>query len=101
MRLTFHTDGGFAVFPGLQQPFGVNTAELATEDAAQIERLVANATASRHSRSPATGGADQIAYTIEIIDDHNRHHTLHAVDPVDDPALRALIDRLSELRATQ
>ena len=102
MRLTFHTDGGFAVFPGLQQPFSVLTSDLGADDAAVLQQLATDAMARHDATSkPVSGGADQITYTVEIVDDHHRHSTLRATDPVQDSALRALIDRLSELRAKQ
>jgi hypothetical protein len=101
MRVTLQTDGGFAVFPGLQRPFSIHTTDLAKRDAEVLEQLVADAVARHQANAHTDAGADQMTYTIEITDDRNRRTILRATDPVHDPAVRALIDRLSELRATQ
>jgi hypothetical protein len=122
MKLTFQVSGGFAFFPGLSAPFTVDTATVAADRGAEIERLVAEVRAGvGHQAGAASGpagpggtgvplgagwagvpggtaGADQRTYTIAVLDDDGAHPLASATDPVGDPSLATLIGKLSELR---
>lgn len=123
MKLTFQVSGGFAFFPGLAAPFTVDTATVAADRGAEIERLVAEVReGAGHQATAASGpaglgglggevgvpggtgvpggptGADQRTYTIEVLEDDGAHPLASVTDPVGDPALATLIGRLSDLR---
>jgi hypothetical protein len=126
MKLRFQVSGGFAIFPGLSAPFTVDTATVAADRGAEIERLVAEvregvghqAAAASAPAGPGgfggevgvpghaggagapggPAGADQRTYTIEVLDDDGAHPLASATDPVGDPSLGTLIGKLSELR---
>lgn len=96
MRIQFQTDGGIAYFPGLSQPFTVDTASLPPQEAAELEALVRSARFfTRPARIGAVGpgAADYRTYTISV-EDVGQSHTIKAIEPIEDPSLQALIDRL-------
>ncbi|MFD8493043.1 protealysin inhibitor emfourin [Amycolatopsis sp. NPDC059657] len=99
MRITFESDGGFAVFPALQRPMTIDTADLPPATATELENLVRVA---REQPQPAsvspTAGADQITHLVTVEDDDGGEHSLRLTEPVMDEAVQALIERLSELR---
>jgi len=98
LRIRFQSDGGVGYFPGLDGPVIVDTAHLPPEEGARLERLVGAADFfSRPGAAdvPAPGAADLRRYTIAI-EDGGRSRTVEATDPVEDAALRALIDALRE-----
>ena len=96
MRIHFQSDGGIAYFPGLNKPIDVDTASLPPQSAAELERLVG---AARFFTQPARvgvanpGAADYRTYTISV-EDSGRSHTIQVIEPIQDPSLQALIDRL-------
>ena len=96
MRIRFQSDGGVGYFPGLNEPVIVDTAHLPTEEAAGLESLVGAADFFVRPDAvgvPAPGAADLRRYTITI-EDGGRSRTVEATDPIEDPALQALIDSL-------
>ena len=97
MRIQFQTEGGLGYFPGLNRPLSIDTTKLPPEQASELEQLVRNADIfSRPSEigGPAPGAADYRTYTVSV-DDHDQAHTIELTEPIDDPALRALIDHLT------
>jgi hypothetical protein len=88
--------GGLAHFPGLSQPVTIDSAALPAEEAGELERLV---TATRWFDRPTGGGtappgaADYRRYEVTI-EAEGQRSTRHLADPVDDPALQALLDYL-------
>ena len=99
MRIRFQSDGGVGYFPGLDGPVIVDTAHLPPEEGARLERLVGAADFFSRPEAadvPAPGAADLRHYTITVEDGSGRSRTLEAMDPVEDPALHALIDALRE-----
>ncbi len=95
MEIVFKMDGGLTFMPGLSRPTTIDTTQLSHEQAAELERLVADASFFDLSTSPKTypKAADVHSYTIRIIDG-SRQHEIKLVDPVSDPQLVALIDCL-------
>jgi hypothetical protein len=97
LRIRFQSDGGFGHFPGLNEPVTIDTAQLPREEAARIEGLVGGADFFGRPEAagvPAPGAADLRRYTITVDDDTGRTRSLELTDPVEDPALHALIDSL-------
>ena len=98
MRIRFQSDGGVGYFPGLDQPLVVDTARLEPEAGARLEGLVGAADFFSRPEAagvPAPGAADLRRYTLAI-EDGGRSRTVEVTDPVEDAALRALIDALRE-----
>lgn len=96
MRVHFQTDGGVAHFPALQKALTVDTAVLPAQEAASLEELVRAAqffSRPPESGSAAPGAADYRTYTISVEDSENSH-TIRVSEPVQDPALEALINSL-------
>jgi hypothetical protein len=99
VRIRLETDGGFAVFPGLNTPVEVDTSQLPPPDAAEFERLVE---AAHFFDQPAVtpaprGAADYRQYTLTVEHD-GRSQTVQVAEPVADPALRQLVARLAARR---
>lgn len=98
MRIRFQTDGGVGYFPGLAAPVTVDTADLPPARAADLEGLVR--TAGFFGRpeavgTAAAGAADLRSHTITIEDD-GRSHSIVVTEPIEDAALQALIESLSD-----
>ncbi|MCS6924450.1 MAG: hypothetical protein NZ578_00980 [Candidatus Binatia bacterium] len=93
MRIRFKTEGGIAHFPGLSQPVTIDCDQLPTQEAREVEQLVADA---RFFALPAgagagrQGAADYRHYTITV-EAEGRRHTVQVSDPVADPALQRLV----------
>jgi hypothetical protein len=100
MHVRFRVTGGIAAFPGLAAPRTIDVAALAADVRGSLERSIEAAHFFElPARLPPTpGAADYHTYEITV-EDGGRQHTVVVSDPVTDPALRALIDRLRELTA--
>lgn len=95
MRVRFQTEGGIAHFPGLSEPVIVDTHELPVEEARELERLIDSA---RLFELPATSAPPQTArdytrYTISVTAP-GRSHTVKLADPIEDSAIRQLVEYL-------
>lgn len=106
MRVELKTEGGIAYFPGLSKPLVVDSAELESAAAAELERLVreagffdlpAKVGSPTSGGAPARGAADLRTYTL-IVRDGRRRHTVRLTDPVGDENLAALITFLQNRR---
>ena len=104
MRIRFETEGGIAYFPGLSKPVTIDTGELPAEEANELERLIeaAGFFDLPAVSAPPRGAADYQQYTISVTSP-GRSHVVRLTDPIEDPRVRALVDRLRvkarELRA--
>lgn len=94
MRIEFSTEGGLAFFPGLSKPVAVEADRLGKDEAERLQRLVE---AARFFDlplvvgSPPPGAADYQSFVLAV-DDGARRHTVRVREPVEDPALRDLIE---------
>lgn len=96
MRIVFTIEGGIAYFPGLSRPAVIDSHDLSTVEAAELERLLNSAhffELPANSRALRHGAADYRQYTISV-EDEERHHTVRLADPVESPDLQALLDFL-------
>jgi len=95
MRVEFKTDGGFAYLPGLNQPFIIDTGELSTQEADELERLIEVARFFDLPETPASrrGTADGRRYIISI-SSPERSHAVHLEEPIEDANVQALVDFL-------
>ena len=94
-QITYQSDPqGGAFFPGLAKPVVIDLASLDLEEAARLQALVEDARFFELPPEvgvPKAGAADFQCDTITI-DDGTATHTVRALVPIDDPALRALFD---------
>ena len=102
MQIRIQSDGGVGYFPGLAEPMIIDTARLPADEGSRLESMVG--TAAFFDRPSAVGshpptGADMRRYSITVDDDGGRSHTVDVTEPVDDPALLALITALREAGA--
>jgi hypothetical protein len=96
LAITLKTEGGFAYVPGLNRPIVVNTADLPEEQARALDDLVRRA--RFFALPPAVGNArpnaaDVRTYELTVAGDRGTH-TVRATEPIEDPALAALIQRV-------
>ena len=98
MRIEIRTQGGIAAFPGLSTPRVLETDAAPAEVADELAQLVEAADffklPSRVSSLPP--GAADFRYVAITVEDEARSHTVEAVEPIDDAALRRLIDRVRD-----
>jgi hypothetical protein len=102
------TEGGFAYVPGLARPVTVDSASLAPEEGARLRALLDDAAfwsrpaegspAEGGAGAPGRGAADLRTYTITA-SRGGESRVLRVSDPVDDPALRRLVDHVRGMRA--
>jgi hypothetical protein len=102
MRIRLEESGGFAAIPGLQRPVEVDTAGLPPAQTSTLEGLV-DKTGLLEGPPGSAGerptGADQREYTLTVTDtDAHTERTVHLRDPIDDPAVAALIEHLRSYR---
>ncbi|QWF85182.1 protealysin inhibitor emfourin [Amycolatopsis sp. CA-230715] len=93
MRISLESDGGFAVFPGLNRTVTVDTGDLPDPAAADLEGLARAVADEPHPATIQSAGGDRRTYRITVTDEGGSH-TLEYLEPVADEAARALIDRL-------
>jgi len=95
MRVQFQMSGGVGFFPGLAAPKTIDVDALPEADRTELKALVdAAAFFSLPGRVPPTrGAADYRTYEITI-EDGGRRHTVAVSDPVENPALANLIEKL-------
>ncbi len=96
MIIHFESDGGFGYFPALSRPLRIDTAQLAPDDARDLEGLVDRANFfDQPSDLGAShpGAADHRSYTITV-EDAGRTHTVKTSDAAQNSALQPLIDFL-------
>ncbi len=98
MRITFKTDGGFAFFPGLAQPFTFESSQLGKKDAKTLQSLIEKAC---FFELPTSVG--QVALTaadmqqqILTIEDESKSHTVKLVSDAS-PEVQALFDHVQTL----
>ncbi len=100
MKLSLSIEGGLAHFPGLARPSTLDPALLPPDEREQLERLVVAAdldTAQERVAPPSTRGADRRLYVISV-EDGESTTSLRIPEPIQDPALRALVDYLRSHR---
>jgi hypothetical protein len=100
VRITVARSGGFASFPGLEQPVTIDTASLEPAEAAALEKAVRDARFADlppQVGSRIAGAADYRTYQITV-DDGQRANTVCVVEPIADPALQHLVSRLEQQR---
>ncbi|MDQ3659339.1 MAG: hypothetical protein M3338_06655 [Actinomycetota bacterium] len=95
MRVEFKTEGGFAYFPGLNQPVTIDTGELFAQEADELERLMEAARFFDlpETSAPRRGVADGRRYTISVSSPEHSH-AVHVDDPIEDANIQALVDFL-------
>ena len=96
MRIQVERDGGFAYFPGLSGPTSLDTETLPPEEAAAIEAAARQADFGAEAAAkaaPAPGSADHRTVTVTV-EDGGASRTITVAEPIEDDALRALVDRV-------
>jgi len=98
MRVELKTEGGLAYLPGLSQPVILDSDNLSKTEADALKRLIDAAhffDLPSTLGTPPPGAADYRRYTLTIKQD-GHHHSVQAVDPVQDAPLQALLDYIRE-----
>jgi len=95
MRVRFKMDGGFVYLPARSEPVTIDTDDLPAEEAEELERLIdaADFFELPETSPPPRGAADYLRYTISVTS-HERSHTVHLTDPIEDPHVQALVEYL-------
>jgi hypothetical protein len=98
MRVQFQVSGGIGYFPGLAAARSIDADTLGEEDRRALKQLVEEARFFElPARTPAaSGAADYQTYEITV-EDGERKHTVVFSDPVTQPAVKKLVDRLRAL----
>ncbi len=94
MRIELRIEGGFGFFPGLAQPFALDTEQLPPEEAARLARLLERAQVLVRPAAPEPPArrADARRYRLAVeAPGVSRALVLH--DPLE-PELAALVDFL-------
>jgi len=92
VRITLAEEGGFASLPGLSAPVTIDVDRLDTGEAEELKRLVKAARffdLPAKIGEPAKGAADY-QHAILTVEDDGRRHTVRALLPIKDQALKDL-----------
>jgi len=103
MRIILKTEGGFAHFPGLQQPLAVSVQDLPQELQTQLRNCITGADFFNLPSQPdpaLPGAADYRTYIITV-QIPQRTHTVTIHEPIKDEPLRQLIQLLRGIRREQ
>jgi hypothetical protein len=90
--------GGIAVFPGLDEPIAVDTKDLKSAEASQIEKLVHDAgifQGESPQAEPPKGAADFRTYSLTV-EDSGRSKTVRFTDLSVNSHLQALVALLED-----
>ena len=81
--------------PAQREPVTIDTDDLPAEEAKELERLVEAASFFELPETipPPPGAADYLRYTISVTS-AGHSHTVQLTDPIEDPALQALVEYL-------
>src|SRR5215211_2587253 len=95
MRVQFKMDGGFVYLPARSEPVTLDTDDLPEGEADELERLIEAAGFFElpETSPPPRGAADYFRYTISVTGPE-RNQTVHLTDPIEDPAVQALVEYL-------
>ena len=99
MKINFKMDGGLAYLPALSKPFSIDTTQLETREANQLESLVQGArffNQPAQAAKAAKGAADYRTYTITV-EDGPHVHTIQLTDPIADMNLQKLVSHLRSM----
>lgn len=99
MRVELTIDGGFACIPGLAKPIVLDGTQLRGSDLAELRRLcqAAVATPNRATKTQSQSLPDARRYRLTLEID-GAEHKITVADPVNEPAIAALIDFLTVRR---
>jgi hypothetical protein len=98
MRVQFQVSGGFGYFPGRAAPRAIDVDALPDADRDALKALVdAAGFFALPQRLPAPRGAADYQTNQITIEDGGRRHTVAAADPVANPSLQQLIEKLRAL----
>lgn len=94
MRIGFRMEGGFAALPGLAAPVTIHGDALPPSKQAELRQLLRRADFfARPSDDRQHALPDARTYTIEV-DDGSNCRTVTVHEPIQDPAMRELVDAL-------
>ncbi|MGE5602421.1 MAG: protealysin inhibitor emfourin [Nitrososphaerales archaeon] len=98
MKITLKQTGGFAFIPGLNAPVTIDTQDIDSEVACELESLVRDSDFFEKSSSThvARGAADYRTYTLTV-QDGSRVHTVKLTDPIADADLERLVSRVKAI----
>jgi hypothetical protein len=95
MLISMHRHGGLAAVPGLELQVAVNTADLPKAEADELEKAVHDAAIiDMPSTTAPAGGGDRRIYDLTV-QDGERTRSVTLTDPIQQPAVAALIRLLT------
>jgi hypothetical protein len=99
MRIQYSEEGGLAFFPGLAKAKVIDLSDLSSEEAEELQRLISradfwNAPSFLDSSSNRVRDSRQYIITIE---DNNRSHTIRINEPIANPQIKILLERIRKI----
>jgi hypothetical protein len=82
---------GIAYLPGLARPVVIDSTDLSGEEAAELEQLVRDASFFELPAEVGPSGVPDARQHVMTVDSGERQHTVRVCEPVEDPALQALL----------
>lgn len=102
VKITIEISGGFAAIPGLSRPSTIDTDKIDVRLADELKFLLdqANFFSQPEVVSAALpGSADLITYIVTVQAESGAH-TVRITDPITDPSLQTLVDRIRSIRSS-
>ena len=103
MKIAIEISGGFAAIPKLNTPSTIDTDNLDARVADELKSLVDHAHFFDQPEAVGTampGSADLMTYIVTVRA-AGRVHTVHITDPITDPSLQALVDRIQTISRSE
>lgn len=96
MKITIEISGGFAAIPKLSAPSTIDTDKIDARLADELKSLLDRANFFNRPEVVSTalpGSADLMTYIVTV-QTEGRIHTVRITDPITDPSLQTLVDRI-------
>lgn len=99
MEIALEISGGFAAIPKLNMPVTIETDKIDAHLADELKSLLEQTSFFDQPETVGTtkpGSADLMTYIVTVRDG-GRAHTVRITDPITDPSLQILIDRIQAI----
>lgn len=99
MKITIEISGGFAAIPKLNAPSTIDTGKIDAPLADELKSLLDQTSFFDQPKiigTPIPGSADLMTYIVTVQAD-GQSHTVHITDPITDPSLQTLVDRIQAI----
>ncbi|MEO6986703.1 MAG: protealysin inhibitor emfourin [Paralcaligenes sp.] len=103
MKIVIEISGGFAAIPKLSAPSTIDTDKIDARLAGELKSLLDQANFFDQPEvvnTPLPGSADLMTYIVTV-QAEGRVHTVRITDPITDPSLQNLVERIRAIGSSE